>query len=61
LNIDGPHRIPEQEGRKRHAPPQKPTARLATDDFIMSAEEPQWTVKCQKPSKTGPAQGDLKD
>ena len=36
--IDGPHRVAEQEGEKRHPPLQKPPARRARDDFIKGAE-----------------------
>jgi hypothetical protein len=36
--IDGPHRVAEQEGEKWQTPSQQPAARLATRDFVVCAE-----------------------
>src|ERR1700694_341505 len=36
--IDRSNRVAEQEGEKRQTPPQQPSARLATHDFVVGAE-----------------------
>jgi hypothetical protein len=36
--IDGSHRVPEQEGEKHQTAPQQPSASFAKDDSVMRAE-----------------------